>query len=64
MVLLSEKSRRAIIFTPFKNGVSRSAAPIMRALPTTNHVGIALLRIAGVPLNYIHWASTSSAEQQ
>ena len=30
---------------------ARGYAPLARALPTTNHVGIALPRTAGVPLN-------------
>jgi len=32
---------------------ARGYAPLVRALPTTNHVGIALTRTAGMPLNYI-----------
>jgi hypothetical protein len=36
---------------------ARGYAPLVRALPTTNHVGIALPRTAGVPLNYIRWGS-------
>lgn len=36
---------------------ARGHAPLVRALPTTNRVGIALPRTAGVPLNYIRWAS-------
>jgi len=37
--------------------LARGYAPLVRALPTTNHVGIALPRTAGVPLNYIRWTS-------
>lgn len=32
---------------------ARGTAPLVRAVPTTNHVGIALPRTAGVSLNYI-----------
>lgn len=32
---------------------ARGYAPLVRALPTPNHVGIALPRTAGMPLNYI-----------
>ncbi|MEQ1526490.1 MAG: hypothetical protein ABL911_07080 [Gallionella sp.] len=36
---------------------ARGYAPLVRAKPTTNHVGLALPRTAGMPLNYIRQAA-------
>lgn len=45
-------SRRTFVQTDTAR-IARGYAPLVRALPTPNHVGIALPRTAGVPLNYI-----------
>ena len=48
-----QRSESNVTFKRTPLAIAHGYAPLVRAMPTPNHVGIALPRTAGVPLNFI-----------